>query len=34
MNEIELSMVVTMIESHPSEILQDKGNTDTGLIES
>jgi hypothetical protein len=34
MNEIELGMPIPTIESQASKISQDKGNTNTGLIES
>jgi hypothetical protein len=33
-NEIELGMSITMIESWASKISRDEGNTNTGLIES
>jgi hypothetical protein len=33
-NEIELGMQISMIESRASKILREKGNTYMGLIES
>jgi hypothetical protein len=33
-NEIELGMSIPTIESRASKISRDKGNTNTGLIES